>query len=108
MTAVAGILGVAALLAVAVHVYGRVQVERERTLQRLIERGLSAEELARIIGPDARRRRDLMRGLLLLAVGAAWAVVTFFVGGKAWALGAVPIALGLAYLAAWGAHGRRP
>ncbi len=107
LTAIGGILGLAAVLAAAIFVYGRVRVERERTLQRLVDRGMTIDELARLLGPDAQRRLDLRRGVLLLAVAIAWSAVTFAIGGKAWTLGAVPAAIGVAYVAVWGMHGRQ-
>ena len=82
LTAIGGILGLAAVLAAAIFVYGRVRVERERTLQRLVDRGMTIDELARLLGPDAQRRLDLRRGVLLLAVAIAWSAVTFAIGGN--------------------------
>lgn len=107
LAATGGILGLAVVLAVAIGAYGRVRLERERTLQRLVDRGLTVDELARILGPDVQRRLDLRRGVLLLAVAAAWSAVTFAIGGRAWTLGAVPAAIGLAYVTVWGVHGRQ-
>ncbi len=103
---IAGVLGVTIVIAAAIWVYGRVRIERERTLQHLIARGMAPDDLARIVGADLRRQLDLRRGVLLLAVGVAWTGVTYAVGGKAWTLGAGPIALGVAYVVVWGVHGR--
>lgn len=103
----AGILGVALVSAVAIVVYGRMRLERERTLQRLVDRGLSPDDLARVVGPEARRRLDLTRGVLLVAVAMAWSGVTVAMGGRAWVLGIAPAALGLGYLLVWGLDGRR-
>lgn len=107
LIALAGILGTAAVLTVTIYVYGRVRIERERTLQRLVDHGMTPDDLARIVGPDARGQLDRTRGVLLLAVGLAWTVVTRAAGGRAWTLGALPVALGLAYLAVWGMRGRQ-
>src|SRR5687767_6188718 len=95
--AFAGIIGLAVLLSVSVYVFGRLRIERERTLQKLIERGATGDELARLVRP-AHASADLRRGLLLIAVGLAWSVVTFFVGGKAWMAGIVPVMLGATFV----------
>jgi hypothetical protein len=94
----AGVLGVAAILTVAVYIFGRLRIEQERTLQKLIDRGLSNDELMRAAGVVDRPVKDLRRGLLLLGVGVSWWLVTFFVGGKAWMLGVVPITLGIVFV----------
>ena len=95
----AGILGLAAILCVAVYAFGRLRIEQERTLQKLIDRGLSGDELMRAAGFIDRPAKDLRRGLLLVGVGVSWSVFTFFVGGKAWMLGIVPITLGMVFVA---------
>ena len=91
---VAGLLGLALILSVAIYSFGRLRIEQERSLQKLIDRGLSGEELLRSTGIPDRKRRDLRRGVLLIAVGLAWSGFTFFVGGNAWTFGIVPIFLG--------------
>lgn len=93
-----GILGVAVLLAVAVYVFGRLRIEQQRTLQKLLERGLPSEELLAAAGLGARSESDMRRGVLLLAIGLSWSAVTFFVGGRAWILGLIPVALGAALI----------
>lgn len=100
------LLGLALVLAVAVYGYSRLRIERERTLQKLLDRGAGAEELARAAGFGAPHRADLRRGLLLLGVGAAWTIVTFFIGGPAWKLGGAPAAIGIVYLLLWAMNGR--
>lgn len=94
----AGILGIALILAVAVHAVARQRIEQQRTLQKLIERGLDVDAIASLAGIMNRGQRDLRRGTLLVAIGLAWSATTFFVGGKAWILGIVPIVLGGAIL----------
>jgi hypothetical protein len=94
----AGILGLTAILCVAVYAFARLRIEQERTLQKLIERGLSGEELMRAAGVVDRPTKDLRRGLLLVGVGVSWSLFTFFVGGKAWMLGIVPITLGMVFV----------
>jgi hypothetical protein len=103
----AGILGLAAILCVAVYAFARLRIEQERTLQKLIDRGLSGEELMRAAGVIDRPTKDLRRGLLLVGVGLSWSVFTFFVGGKAWMLGIVPITLGMVFVALRALDGRR-
>ena len=56
--------------------FARLRIERERTIQKLMERGLSGDEFIRAAGLGARRDLDLRRGLLLIGVGVAWAGVT--------------------------------
>ena len=94
----AGILGTALILAVAVHAIARQRIEQQRTLQKLIERGLDADAIASLAGIPNRGQRDLRRGTLLVAIGLAWSATTFFVGGNAWILGIVPVVLGGAIL----------
>jgi hypothetical protein len=94
----AGILGLSLILSVSIHAFGRLRIEQERTLQKLIDRGLSGDELFRAAGLADRGRKDLRRGLLLSGVGLSWSVVTFFVGGSAWIAGVFPLAIGLVYL----------
>jgi hypothetical protein len=95
----AGVLGLSAILCVAVYAFGRLRIEQERTLQKLVDRGLSGEELMRAAGVVDRPTKDLRRGLLLVGVGVSWSLFTFFVGGKAWMMGIVPITLGMAFVA---------
>jgi hypothetical protein len=99
--AVAGILGVSLILAVLVHASARLRIEQQRTLQKLLDSGGSIDSLATVDGFGHRAGRDLRRGILLAAIGAAWSLVTFFIGGQAWILGAVPVAVGLAYVLFW-------
>ena len=99
--AVAGILGVSLILSVLVHVSGRLRIEQQRTLQKLLDRGGSLDDLAAVGGFARRADRDLRRGILLVAIGVIWSLVTFFIGGRAWILGVVPVALGLACVLFW-------
>lgn len=102
----AALLGLALVLSVGVYAYSRLRIERERTLQMLIERGLTGDELVRTARIEQPQRADLRRGLLLMGIGAAWAGVTFFIGGPAWKLGGAPVILGLVYVLLWTLHGR--
>lgn len=101
-----GMLGLAFVLSVGVYAYLRLRVERERTLQKLVERGLTGDDLIRTAGLDRSRRSDLRRGLLLIGVALAWSSVTFLVGGPAWKMGGAPLAIGLVYVLLWTLDGR--
>jgi hypothetical protein len=94
----AGILGISLILAVSVYVFARLRIEQERTLQKLIDRGISGDELLRSAGLAERGSRDLRRGLLLIGIGLAWSTVTFFIGGKAWIVGIFPVVIGAVYV----------
>lgn len=98
MIVAAGILGGSLILAVAIYVVGRLRIEQQRTLQALMERGVAGDELLRASGIADPRSRDLRRGLLLIGIGVAWSTVTFFIGGRAWIMGAFPITLGIVYV----------
>ena len=69
--AVAGILGVSLILSVAVHVSGRLRIEQQRTLQKLLDSGGSIDHLAGVEGFRSRAARDLRRGILLVTVGVS-------------------------------------
>ena len=103
----AGVLGLAAILCVAIYAFARLRIEQERTLQKLIDRGASGEELMRASGFIDRPSKDLRRGLLLVGVGLSWSIFTFFVGGKAWMMGIVPITLGMVFVSLRALDGRR-
>lgn len=105
--AAAGILGVSLILAVAVHVSGRLRIEQQRTLQKLLDRGGNIESLVGVEGFARRADRDLRRGVLLLMIGLVWSLVTYFIGGRAFILGAAPVVLGLVYLMFWKLDARR-
>jgi hypothetical protein len=102
----AGLLGLALILSVSIYGYSRLRIERERTLQKLMERGLSPDEFLRAAGVGPPRQSDLRRGVLLIGVGLTWSVATFFVGGPAWRMGGAPIAIGLVYVLLWALDGR--
>lgn len=93
-----GILGLSLILSVVVYVFGRLRIEQQRTIQKLIDRGIAGDELLRFAGVPEPRTRDLRRGLLLIGIGLSWSVVTFFVGGKAWMMGLVPVTIGLVFV----------
>jgi hypothetical protein len=95
---VAGVLGLSLILSVSIYVFARLRIEQERTLQKLIERGLSGDELLRSAGLMDRGGRDLRRGLLLIGIGLSWSGFTFFVGGTAWMAGIFPVTIGAVYV----------
>ncbi|HET9192053.1 MAG TPA: DUF6249 domain-containing protein [Vicinamibacterales bacterium] len=96
--AVAGVIGLAMTLSVTIYMFGRLRIEQERSFQKLIDRGLSGEELLRSAGIADRARRDLRRGILLIAVGIAYSGFTFNIGGDGWTLGIIPITFGIALI----------
>lgn len=97
----AGIAGLALVLAMAVFAGSRLRIEQQRTLQKLLDRGEDVETAARTAGIPGRAQRDLRRGVVLVAIGLAWSVATFMIGGIAWRLGAAPVVLGLFFLVLW-------
>lgn len=99
--AVAGIVGIAWILSVVVYVNGRVRIEQQRTLQKVLDHGGSIDALSAAEGFPRRADRDRRRGIALVAVGVLWSLITFFIGGRAWILGAIPGVLGLVYLVFW-------
>ena len=103
----AGILGLSVILSISIYAFARLRIEQERTLQKLIERGLSGDDLLRSAGLADRGSRDLRRGLLLIAIGLSWSTCTFFVGGNAWTFGAFPVAIGSVYVLFRVLDGRR-
>lgn len=103
---VAGIIGLSLILSVTIYIQGRLRIEQQRSLQKLIDSGASAEALQNALGIASSGTRDLRRGILLLAVGLAWSGVTYFIGGPAWMMGAVPMVLGLACLLLWKLDGK--
>jgi hypothetical protein len=100
------LLGLALLLSVLVYAYSRVRIERERTLQKVIDRGGTGDDLVRAAGLGQPHRSDLRRGLLLIGVGIAWSGVTYFIGGTAWRMGGAPAVIGLVYVLLWAVNGR--
>ncbi len=99
--AVAGILGVSLILSVLVYVSGRVRIEQQRTLQKVLDRGGNIDHLDSVDGFGRRADRDRRRGIVLVSIGVLWSLVTFFIGGSAWILGVIPVALGLVYVLFW-------
>jgi hypothetical protein len=102
----AGLLGLALILSVSIYAFSRVRIERERTLQKLMDRGGNIDEFIRAASLGSPRRTDLRRGLFLIGVGIAWSGVTFLIGGPAWKMGAAPLTIGIVYVVLWTLDGR--
>ena len=96
---IAGMISVAVILAAVILVFGRLKLEQQRTIQKLLEKDeASRPEWAPVLGSMNRGDNDFRRGVLLLVMGLTIGVFLFFVGGKAWILGSLPVTLGLVYL----------
>ena len=99
---ITALIGIAAVLVVAVFIFGRLKIEQQRTIQKLLEKDDgSRPELAQALGSLRRGDNDLRRGMLLVASGLVWSVTTFFIGGNAWIFGGVPVVIGIVYLLFW-------
>ncbi len=99
---IAGIIGSAAVLSVVVYFFGRLKIEQQKTLQRLLEKDDSSRaEWARALGPARRGDNDFRRGLLLVVVGTTLGTGLFFVGVNAWVFSLLPVTIGLVYLMFW-------
>ncbi len=106
---ITGLIGVAAVLVAAVIIFGRLKIEHQRTIQKLLEKDDgSRPELAQALGSLRRGDNDLRRGMLLVASGLVWSVTTFFIGGDAWLFGGVPVVIGFVYLLFWRMSAARP
>ncbi len=104
---VAVILGISLILSVFVHVFGKLKIEQQKTLQKLLDHGPLNDMLAKSVGIYSSAEKDFRRGLAFIAIGTSWSLVTFFIGGKAWILGFVPLIIGLIYLLLWKFDGTR-
>jgi hypothetical protein len=99
---IAGLISVAAVVVAAVIIFGRLKVEQQRTVQKLLDKDDgSRPELTQALGSLRRGDNDLRRGVLLIASGLIFTLTFFFVGGIAWIFGAVPVTIGLVYLLFW-------
>ena len=98
MILAAGIVGVSLVIATLVHTVGRMRIEQQKMLRKLLEQGGSPQDVVSVLRSSGALHADKRRGLLLLALGLSWSVSTFFIGGIAWVFGAVPVAIGLVYL----------
>ncbi|MEM7049306.1 MAG: DUF6249 domain-containing protein [Acidobacteriota bacterium] len=104
----AGLAATAIVLVTFIIVFGRLKIEQQRTLQKLLESGEDAPpELHNLLTPAHRARNDFRRGMLLVTTGLTLSVFMFFVGGIAWIFGIVPVATGLVYLFFWTRNSNR-
>lgn len=101
----ATILGIVIIVAV-----GRYRRDRQLhdTLRAMIEKGVEIPA-ALIVPEKAPKPDDRRRGIILVAVGIGVGGFLFVVAraDNAWALGLVPLLLGVGYLVAWGVE-RKP
>lgn len=98
MVMAAGILGLSAVVSAIVFVIGRIKVEQQKTLRLLLERGDSAADIFNALQPPGALNADTRRGILFMALGAAWSGTTVFAGGMGWIFGGLPFAAGLMFL----------
>ncbi len=105
---IAGLISVAAVLVAAVIIFGKLKIEQQRTIQKLLEKDDgSRPELTQALGSLRRGDNDLRRGVLLIASGLVFGFTFLFVGGFAWIFGAVPVMIGFVYLLFWGMSAAR-
>ncbi len=106
---VAGLISVAAVVVAAVIIFGKLKIEQQRTLQKLLEKDDgSRPELSQALGSLRRGDNDLRRGMLLVASGLVFSATFFFVGGDAWIFGGVAVIIGFVYLLFWRMSAARP
>lgn len=101
----AGLIGLALIIAAAIHAAARLRIAQLDTLRRLLAQGADIDAATRMIDPG-HRTRQLRRGLLLLAIGLAWSLATWLIGGRAWIAGVAPILLGSVFLVLHGVERR--
>lgn len=92
----------------------RARSETQRTLREAIERGQEmTPEFVKLLGdPPRHPNADLRRGIVALAIGAAFAVFGLLLGEEdairpMLAVASFPCVIGLAYLALWKTGGRK-
>ncbi len=99
---IAGLIGVAAVLVAAVIIFGKLKIEQQRTLQKLLEKDDgSRPELTEALESLRRGDNDLRRGMLLVASGVVFSLTFLYVGGNAWTFGGIPVMIGFVYLLFW-------
>ncbi len=90
------------LLSVLLLVLWRLKSQKQETLQKLIDQDkIDPEQLIRMLSPPERYGRDFRRGLLLVGIGVTLGAAFWFMGGTAWMLSLIPIAVGAIYLLLW-------
>ncbi|MEM7353191.1 MAG: hypothetical protein AAF657_20520 [Acidobacteriota bacterium] len=99
---IAGMISVAIVIATFIIVFGRLKIEQQKTLRKLLETDdASRLELSKILGPKSQADGDFRRGLLLIVMGFVLTGFLFFFGGIGWILGLMPITVGFIYLFFW-------
>lgn len=93
----AGLIGLALIIAVAIHSAARLRMAQLDALRQLLAQGTDLDTATRLVDPG-RSTRYLRRGLLLVAIGVAWSVITWMIGGRAWIAGVAPILLGIVFV----------
>jgi hypothetical protein len=93
------------IVVVGLYVAFRKDAHRHETIRKLIEK--EAPIPPELLTPQT-RRSDLRRGLIFMGsgLGLAIALVVMPNTEKAWALGAIPLFIGMGYLIAWRIEGR--
>jgi hypothetical protein len=81
----------------------RKDAERQQTLRLMIEKGVTIPP--DLITPPERRRSDLRRGVVLLALGAGLSLMLAMIdtgdAGGVWSIGLIPGLVGAGYLLVW-------
>jgi len=80
----------------------RNKIEKQKTMQKLIENGREiTPELLEELGLKKKRRPqdDLRKGVILLVTGLILTATFKLIGGIAWIFGFLPMMLGLVYIA---------
>jgi len=96
---VVSLISVTVLLIAIIVVFGRLKIEQQRTLQKLLEKQeTSPGDWERVVGATRPKDQDLRRGMLFIATGLALGGFFFMMGGVGWMFAGVPIAVGLVYL----------
>ena len=90
------------------HFRYKSRARAQETIQAALEKGqeLTPELLDRMAGPQPRKDGDLRRGLVSIAIGAAFALFGVILGeqeaiGPLIGVGAFPFLVGVAYLVMW-------
>ena len=105
---------VAIIVGLFVYFRYRARSETQKTLREAIERGQEmTPEFIKLLGdPPRQPNADLRRGIVALAIGAAFALFGVLLGEEdairpMLAVASFPCVIGLAYLALWKTGGRQ-
>ncbi len=103
---IAGMISVALVLVAVIYVFGKLKIEQQRTLRKILEKDETAlSELPRAFGSLSRADSDFRRGILLIVTGITLGAFFFYIGGKAWIMGFLPLTIGCVYLFFWVRNG---